>query len=95
LVENPNAQWAINDTARDWLKGEIRDAVALHWDVDKLADRLEEMSVSSDYRAEMIARIEVSMAQNQGVLEAGKQARDAGSNVRKVWTLGDNPCPLF
>jgi hypothetical protein len=29
LVENPNAQWAINDTTRDWLKGEIRDAVAL------------------------------------------------------------------
>jgi hypothetical protein len=42
----------------------------------------------------MIARTEVSMAQNQGTLEAGRQAKAAGLDVRKVWTLGPNPCPI-
>jgi hypothetical protein len=42
---------------------------------------------------EMIARTEINMAMNQGVLEAGRQAQSAGLNVRKVWTLGPNPCP--
>jgi hypothetical protein len=26
------------------------------------------------------------------MLEAGHQARDQGLNIRKVWTLGDDPC---
>jgi hypothetical protein len=34
------------------------------------------------------------MAQNQGTSEAGRQAKAAGLNVRKVWTLGPNPCEL-
>jgi hypothetical protein len=93
LIDNPDADWAITDTARDVLRREIRDAVALHWGPDKLADRIEETGLFSDARAEMIARTEINMAQNQGVLEAGRQARDAGADVRKVWTLGDNPCP--
>jgi hypothetical protein len=83
----------ITDTMRDVLRKEIRDAVGLHWDVDKLADRLEQTEIFSDQRAEMIARTEVSMAQNQGVLEAGRQARAAGLDVRKAWELGPNPCP--
>jgi hypothetical protein len=96
LVENPDAQWAINATTRDIVRSEVRDAVALHWDVDKLADRLEDTGVFSSDRAEMIARTEVSFAQNAGVLEAARQARDAtGVKLQKVWTLGgDNPCPL-
>jgi hypothetical protein len=84
----------VTDTMRKVLRQEITDAVGLNWDVDKLADRLEQTGLFSDQRSEMIARTEVSMAQNQGTLEAGRQARAAGLNVRKVWTLADNPCPL-
>jgi hypothetical protein len=96
LIENPDAQWAINATTRDIVQSEVRDAVALHWDVDKLADRLEDTGVFSPDRAEMIARTEISFAQNAGVLEAARQARDAtGVKLQKVWTLGgDNPCPI-
>ena len=94
LVDNPNADWAITETTRQVLREEITDAVALHWDVDKLADRLADMGIFSDYRAEMIARTETNMAQNQGVLAAGRQARALGLNIKKVWTLGPNPCEL-
>jgi hypothetical protein len=94
LVDNPDADWAITDTNRGVLAREIRDAVALHWDVDKLADRLGDTGLFSDYRAEMIARTETNMAQSQGVLAAGREAEAAGFRVQKVWTLGPNPCPL-
>ena len=95
LIENPNAQWAINSTTRDEVRDLVRDAQALHWSTDKLADKIEEAGTFSPERAMMIARTETSFAQNQGVLEAGRQARDAsGQNIRKVWTLGDDPCPL-
>jgi hypothetical protein len=93
LIDNPDADWAITDTMRKVLRDEIVDAVGLHWDVDRLADRLEQTGLFSDARAEMIARTETNMAQNQGVLEAGRQARAAGLPVTKVWTLGPNPCP--
>jgi len=94
LVDHPSADWAITDTMRDVLRNEIRVAVGTHMDVDKLADHIADTGAFSDYRAEMIARTEVSMAQNQGILEAGRQAQAAGLDVKKVWTLGDNPCPL-
>lgn len=94
LVDNPNADWAITSTVRDILRYEIRDAVATHRDVDKLADHIADTGAFSDYRAEMIARTETSMAMNQGVLEAGRQAEASGAKIQKVWTLGDDPCPL-
>jgi hypothetical protein len=94
LIDSPSAAAAITDTTRNVLREEIRDAVGLHADVDTLADRIADTGLFSDARAEMIARTEINMAQNQGVLEAGRQAKAAGLPVRKVWVLGDNPCPL-
>jgi len=94
LVDNPRAEFAINSTTRDEVRGLVRDAAALHWDADKLAEKIEDSGTFSAARAEMIARTEISFAQNQGVLEAGIQARDAGTNIKKVWTLGPDPCPL-
>jgi hypothetical protein len=94
LIDNPDADWAITDTARNVLRREIRDSLATDRDVDRLADHITDTGIFSDDRAEMIARTETNMAMNQGVLEAGRQARDAGLNVRKAWTLGPNPCEL-
>jgi hypothetical protein len=93
LIDNPNADWAITDTARNVLRREIRDGLATDRDVDRLADHITDTGIFSDDRAEMIARTEINVAMNQGVLEAGRQARSAGLPVRKVWTLGANPCP--
>jgi len=95
LIENPNAQWAINDYTRNTVQGLIKDASSLHWDVNKLADELEEAGPFSPERAMMIARTEISFAQNAGVLQAGREARAAsGVDIRKVWTVGPDPCPL-
>jgi hypothetical protein len=93
LIDNPYADWAITSTTRDVLAREIRDSLATDRDVDRLADRITDTGIFSDERAEMIARTEINMAMNQGTLEAGRQAREAGLAVKKVWTLGDNPCP--
>lgn len=95
LITNPNAQWAINDYTRNTVQGLVKQATELHWSVDKLADRIEESGTFSPERALMIARTEISFAQNAGVLQAGREARAAsGVDIRKVWTLGTDPCPL-
>jgi hypothetical protein len=41
----------VSDTTRKVLRQEITDAVGLHWDVDKLADRLEQTSLFIDQRS--------------------------------------------
>jgi hypothetical protein len=84
----------IDETTRDKLNLLIRDAVALHWDADQLADKITDSGLFSDARAEMIARTEVSAAQNAASLEMGKLAADRGIDLKKGWTLGDDPCPL-
>ena len=84
----------VNDTTSEGLRDLTRQAMAGQWDVDTLADKLEEAGLFSDYRAEMIARTEMSFAQNAGALAAGRAARKAGVPVKKVWTLGPNPCPI-
>jgi hypothetical protein len=81
----------INDTTREGLGDLVAQAITGNWDVDTLADRLSDTGLFSDDRAEMIARTEINDAQNQGTLEAGKLA---GGTIQKIWTLGDNPCPL-
>jgi hypothetical protein len=94
LVTNPDAKWAISDTTRDVVNGLVRDAIALHWDADKLADKLTDTGVFSDQRAEMIARTEISMAQNSATLEMAKLAGERGVDLKKIWTVDGNPCPL-
>ena len=84
----------VSDTTRRVLRKEITDAVGLHQGVDLLADHIADTGLFSDARAEMIARTEISMAENEGTLEAGRQAKAAGVPLRKQWVLADNPCPL-
>ena len=84
----------INETTRDKLNVLVRNAVALHWSTDELADRLTDTGAFNDSRAEMIARTETSAAQNAATLEMGKLAVDRGIDLKKGWTLGDDPCPI-
>ena len=94
LVDNPDAKWAISDKTRDVVNQLVTDAVALHWDMDQLADKLTDTGVFSDYRAEMIARTEISFAQNDATLEMGRLANERGVPVKKTWTTDGDPCPL-
>jgi hypothetical protein len=61
-------------------------------DTEQMFNRLATANVFSDRRAEMIAKTEISHAQNAGMLEAGKLASDSGRRIKKVWTLGPDPC---
>ena len=96
LIENPDARWAISDTTRETLTDLVTNAVALHWDFDQLADKITDTGVFSDARAEMIARTEINRAQNAAVLEMARLAkeRDPDWGLKKIWTLGANPCVL-
>ena len=84
----------IDDTTRADVQRVVRDAVALHWDQDKLAEKLQDAGTFTDARALMIARTEVSHAINQGMIEAGRQARDTGRHIQKMWVVDGDPCPL-
>lgn len=84
----------IDATTHDAVRDVMREGIGLHWDVDKIADRLEETGAFNDYRAEMIARTEVSAAMHAGMIEAGRQAKEADKTVCKRWVLGDDPCPI-
>jgi hypothetical protein len=84
----------IDETTRAEVRKAVQTGVALHWDVDKLAERIQEAGVFSNNRAVMIARTETNQAQNAGMLEAGRQAAATGRRILKRWTLGSDPCPL-
>ena len=84
----------LNATTTDALRGLVSQALASNWSVDTFADRIEQAGLFTDYRAEMIARTEISMAQNAGALAAGKEAAKAGAKLKKAWRTADNPCPI-
>ncbi len=74
LVENPNAKWAISDTIREKLKSILADAFGKETNLDDIISAVQEAGEFSDYRAEMIARTEVSRAQIQGNLSLWKES---------------------
>jgi len=101
LVDNPNAQWNIDETTRDMLNRTITQAIDEGWGINKLADFIQdgpnstdEMFAFSDYRARMIARTETIDAHNAGVLGGFKEAKDAGVNVQKEWWPDAEACEI-
>lgn len=86
----------VGETTRGEVRSLVARAVSGNWNVDTLADRLEQLGIFSDYRAEMIARTEVSAAMNAGTLHAARVARDAGhkQKLKKYWATADDPCPI-
>jgi PAS domain-containing protein len=66
LVDNPKAEWVIEQTTREAVRDMVREAVRDGWSMDDFAGRLEESGVFSESRAEMIARTETAIAENRG-----------------------------
>lgn len=85
LVENPNAEWAITDSTRDMLRGDITTAIEEGTSTDDLADQLADSYAFSEARAETIARTEVAQADVEGNLQA---YQDSGVVEGKEWILG-------
>jgi SPP1 gp7 family putative phage head morphogenesis protein len=87
-VDNPDAEYAIDDTTREMLRGTVAQAVEEGWSNDELADAIQGSYAFSADRAETVARTETAYADVAGNMEAYRQA-DVPS---KRWIVGDGCC---
>jgi len=99
LVVNQNAEWNINATTNEVATRLVTEALENNWNVGKLSDALTASKLFTPDRAEMIARTEISRAQNLAMLRAGYEynrlaRKNHKKRVRKIWLLGPNPCPI-
>jgi hypothetical protein len=65
-VTNPNPKWSITQTTRDDIHDQIVKALEDGLTPDELRDAIVNDTAFGEYRAEMIARTEVNMAQTNG-----------------------------
>lgn len=73
LVDNPAAEWAIDQTTRDATRALLEDALREGWSYEDFAARLQDSGLFGEARAEMIARTELAIAQAQGHVEAFRE----------------------
>ncbi len=72
LVENPRAEWAINESTRDGLRDLIAKAFDEGLSPTQLGDEIEDSYLFSNIRADLIARTELAFAHVQGEIEMMK-----------------------
>lgn len=84
LVENPNAEWRIDESTRELLRGFVGEAIDQGWSNDRLAKEIKGAFAFSDARAEMIARTETAFADVAGNMVAYEES---GIVQKKVWVL--------
>jgi len=101
LVDNPDAQWAIDDTTRMMLQQTIYDGLDNGLGVDGLADAIAAMPTSENdmgaftpFRARMIARTETLNAHGKGDMEGLKAAKANGVHVMKEWYADAEACDI-
>lgn len=92
LVESARAEYRIDDTTRDAIRSEIADGLADNLPIDDIIARVQDSGAFSEDRAELIARHEISRANNGGLLTGARAARDdLGLTTTKSWlTAGDD-----
>lgn len=92
-IDNPDADWSIDETTRDMLRATIYGSMQDGKAVDGIQRDIEEGFGFSRDRARMIARTEVSFAHNSGASEGYKTAAsETGLHIMKEWLLGEDPC---
>jgi hypothetical protein len=74
LVDNPNAEWVIDQTTRDATQALLVEAVRDGLSYQDFAELLEESGLFGPDRAAMIARTELAIAEAQGHVEAFREA---------------------
>jgi hypothetical protein len=85
LVANPDAIWAITDSTREMLRGDVTRAIEEGTSTTDFAAALEESYAFSAERAETIARTEIARADVAGNMIA---YRESGVVIGKAWLLG-------
>ena len=78
LVENPDPAFSIADTTRQMLRRTITDAVESGASNQQLSSAIRDAAAFSSDRADMIARTETSMADNQGTIAGWKESGVVG-----------------
>lgn len=89
LVDNPKAQWRIDDATREMLRVDVATAEEEGWSNDRLADAIGKNYAFSDDRAETIARTETAFADVNGNLAAYKAS---GVVAQKQWLTAPDCC---
>jgi SPP1 gp7 family putative phage head morphogenesis protein len=89
LVENPDADYVIDDSTREMLRADVETAMQDGLSNDALADLLADNYAFSDSRAELIARTETAFADVQGNLIAYKES---GVVDGKQWVASPGCC---
>lgn len=74
LVPNPDAQWQITESTREFLRDDVRAAMNEGWSNQRLAKELESNYAFSPERAMLIARTETQKASNAGALISYRQS---------------------
>ena len=92
LVDNPNAEWRIDEATRDEIQSIIADGLDDNIGSDAIADAIQEAGAFSEDRAELIADTEIARANSVAAVESYKAARDVGVNVMKAWVTTDDAC---
>jgi hypothetical protein len=85
LIDNPDAKWAITESTREMLRGDVATAIEQGLSTDDLANELADAYGFSDTRAENIARTEIAKADVEGNMTA---YRESGVVSGKEWLLG-------
>lgn len=77
-------------------RNEIRDLVTYSLSdgltYKEVSERLQEMYSFSDTRADLIARTESAIANNQGILSGMKELKAQGSKIKKAWLPDADAC---
>jgi SPP1 gp7 family putative phage head morphogenesis protein len=87
FVPNPNAEWQIADSTRDFMRADVETAIAEGWSNDRLATAFAESYGFSKDRAMTIARTETNFAASQGALEGYKAS---GVVEGKLWLTAED-----
>jgi hypothetical protein len=82
----------VDDATRDDLKSIIADGLADNIGMDAIADNIRDAYAFSEDRADLIARTEITMANQQGALQGMKMARGAGVKLKKIWVPDADAC---
>lgn len=85
VIDNPNAEWRIDASTREYLRADVTRAVEEGWSTGRLRDTLESNYAFSEDRAEMIARTEIAFADSRGNMIAYQESGVVGG---KKWILG-------
>lgn len=89
LIPNPNAQWQITEGTRTLLRSTVEQAESEGWSTDKLSSVIQEGTVFSEDRADMIARTESAKADVAGNIEGW---RVSGVVDKKEWIAAPDCC---